>query len=409
MLKDEEWREANGIMYKEEKVYVPKNDKLRAEIIRLHHDTLIGGHGGQWKTVELVTRNFWWPGVTKKIKQYVEEHDACQCNKNCTEQPAGKLMPNSIPERPWTHISADFIIKLPLAQGYNSISSLLTPIPPSYMVAPESNIANTHYSKKLINPNINSTKARPDNTALSIQRGHPPSCVSTESSCSSSPSLMDDSPPLDCNYTERVATQNNMDIEADNTPPTAGPLRYNFAMLPLQTLCAPHKDASNDPTPSNNFNTSLEPSLPTVIPYSANVLADPNLWDSNFTAMSLFSTNKFLQRDVCNMACSLQRMACFLKQHSLKGHDGNNILQLELFGKSAWDFISVIFESGWDQLHLSENTSIYDNISTHFGSIQTHDKATENKAYPKTLMVRKTLPPISLCPSKEQMENSKKH
>jgi len=30
-------------------------------------------------------------------------------------------MPNSIPERPWTHISADFITKLPLAQGYDSI------------------------------------------------------------------------------------------------------------------------------------------------------------------------------------------------------------------------------------------------------------------------------------------------
>jgi len=30
-------------------------------------------------------------------------------------------MPNSIPEKPWTHISADFITKLPLAQEYNSI------------------------------------------------------------------------------------------------------------------------------------------------------------------------------------------------------------------------------------------------------------------------------------------------
>ena len=34
-------------MYKEEKVYVPKDDKLRAEIIRLHHDMPIKGHGGQ--------------------------------------------------------------------------------------------------------------------------------------------------------------------------------------------------------------------------------------------------------------------------------------------------------------------------------------------------------------------------
>ena len=30
-------------------------------------------------------------------------------------------MPNTIPEKPWSHISADFITKLPLAQGYNAI------------------------------------------------------------------------------------------------------------------------------------------------------------------------------------------------------------------------------------------------------------------------------------------------
>jgi len=121
MLRDEEWKEVDGIMYKERKVYVPKDDKLRVEIIRLHHDTPVGGYRGQWKMVELVTQNFWWPGVTKEVKQYVEGYDACQRNKNHTEQPAGKLMPNSIPKKPWAHISADFITKLPLAQGYDSI------------------------------------------------------------------------------------------------------------------------------------------------------------------------------------------------------------------------------------------------------------------------------------------------
>jgi len=30
-------------------------------------------------------------------------------------------MPNLISEKPWTHILADFITKLPLAQGYDSI------------------------------------------------------------------------------------------------------------------------------------------------------------------------------------------------------------------------------------------------------------------------------------------------
>jgi len=45
MLRDEEWREVDSVIYKEEKVYVPKDDKLRAEIIRLHHDMPVGGHG----------------------------------------------------------------------------------------------------------------------------------------------------------------------------------------------------------------------------------------------------------------------------------------------------------------------------------------------------------------------------
>ena len=81
-------------------MYIPKDKQLRTEIIQLHYNMPVGGHEGQWKIVELVTRNFWWPGVTKEVKRYVEEYDSYQRNKNYTEQPAGKLMPNSIPEKP---------------------------------------------------------------------------------------------------------------------------------------------------------------------------------------------------------------------------------------------------------------------------------------------------------------------
>jgi len=100
MLRNKEWREVDGVIYKEGKVYMPKDDKLRVEIIRLHHDTPVEGHGEQWKMVELVTQNFWWPGITKEVKQYIEGYDTCQHNKNYTEQLVGKLMPNSIPEKP---------------------------------------------------------------------------------------------------------------------------------------------------------------------------------------------------------------------------------------------------------------------------------------------------------------------
>ena len=58
-LRDEEWKIEEGLVLKEERVYVLKDEKLRVEIIQLHHDTPIAGHGGQWKMVELVTRNYW--------------------------------------------------------------------------------------------------------------------------------------------------------------------------------------------------------------------------------------------------------------------------------------------------------------------------------------------------------------
>ena len=45
VLRNEECKEEDGLMLKEGKVYVPKDEELRAEIIRLHHDTLVGGHG----------------------------------------------------------------------------------------------------------------------------------------------------------------------------------------------------------------------------------------------------------------------------------------------------------------------------------------------------------------------------
>jgi len=121
VLRNKEWREEDGLMLKDEKVYVPRDEELRAEVIWLHHDTLVEGHRGQWKMVELVTGNFWWPRVTTEVKQYIEGRNLCQRNKNRTEPPAGKLMPNEAPDKPWVHIMADFIVKLLLSRGYDSI------------------------------------------------------------------------------------------------------------------------------------------------------------------------------------------------------------------------------------------------------------------------------------------------
>ena len=56
-------------MLKKGKMYMLKNKKLKVEIIQLHHNVPVAGHGGKWKTTELVMRNYWWLEVMK----YMEE------------------------------------------------------------------------------------------------------------------------------------------------------------------------------------------------------------------------------------------------------------------------------------------------------------------------------------------------
>jgi len=72
-----EWQIEGNLVLKEEKVYVPKDKELRVEIIQLHHNMPAAEHGGRWKTVELITRNYWWPEVTRDIERYVERCDLC--------------------------------------------------------------------------------------------------------------------------------------------------------------------------------------------------------------------------------------------------------------------------------------------------------------------------------------------
>ena len=87
-------------MLKEGKVYVPKDEKLRVEIIWLHHDILVVEHGGRWRMTELVTRNYWWPGVTRDMRKYIDGCDMCQRIKNWTETLVGKLKLSEIPKKP---------------------------------------------------------------------------------------------------------------------------------------------------------------------------------------------------------------------------------------------------------------------------------------------------------------------
>ena len=106
---------------KEKKVCVPKNEVLRVEIIQLHHDVLVAGDGSKWKMMELVMRNYWWLEVTKDIEKYVEGYDICQRIKNKIKIPVGNLKLSKVPEKPWTHLTVNFIMKLPIVARKDTI------------------------------------------------------------------------------------------------------------------------------------------------------------------------------------------------------------------------------------------------------------------------------------------------
>lgn len=122
-LREEEWSEEQGLILFRGKVYVPNSVNLHRKIVKLHHDSMIAGHPGQFKTHELVSRNYWWPNMTRFITQYIAGCDLCKRTKMFPTPPRGKLIPNLIPENsaPWEHVSTDMIVKLPDCQGYDSI------------------------------------------------------------------------------------------------------------------------------------------------------------------------------------------------------------------------------------------------------------------------------------------------
>ena len=87
----------------------------------MHHDLPVTGHKGREKTTELVMRNYWWLGVMRDMGRYVEGYDMCQRMKNRIEAPAEKLKLSEVLEKLWTHLTMDFITKLPLVVGKNAI------------------------------------------------------------------------------------------------------------------------------------------------------------------------------------------------------------------------------------------------------------------------------------------------
>ena len=87
-------------------------------MIKIHHSW---GHPRIDKTLELITQNYWWPGMKKDIQKYMASCNTCQTVKPDQQAKAAPLHPNEIPEGPWQVVSIDMMSLLPESKGFDTI------------------------------------------------------------------------------------------------------------------------------------------------------------------------------------------------------------------------------------------------------------------------------------------------
>ena len=111
----------DGVLLLNNRIAVPDNDAVKLRILRQKHDHPSAGHPGRTKTMQLISRDFYWPSAKKSVADYVSTCIKCARNKPLRQKPRGLLQPLPIPDRPWSSLSMDFIEQLPNAGGYDSI------------------------------------------------------------------------------------------------------------------------------------------------------------------------------------------------------------------------------------------------------------------------------------------------
>ena len=69
-------------------------------ILESVYNSKVAGHFRQDKTIELVRRNFWWPGMDSHIEKYIQVCADCQRDKSWCHRRYELLLPLELPYTP---------------------------------------------------------------------------------------------------------------------------------------------------------------------------------------------------------------------------------------------------------------------------------------------------------------------
>ncbi|SJL14230.1 uncharacterized protein ARMOST_17686 [Armillaria ostoyae] len=78
-------KERNGLLYYDQRIYIPRDFAIRGEIISHYHDHIMAGHPGIEKTKELVLCDYWWPKLKRDMEAYIQGCETCTRTKANTQ------------------------------------------------------------------------------------------------------------------------------------------------------------------------------------------------------------------------------------------------------------------------------------------------------------------------------------
>ncbi|KJK73746.1 hypothetical protein H634G_10981 [Metarhizium anisopliae BRIP 53293] len=110
----------NRIYYRD-RLFLPPTDEAKIQVIYRTHSSGPGGHPGRVKTLDLITRTYWWPRMSQDVEIFVKGCDLCVRTKTSRSAPPGFLQPLPVPFRAWSDISVDYITPLPDCKRFQSV------------------------------------------------------------------------------------------------------------------------------------------------------------------------------------------------------------------------------------------------------------------------------------------------
>lgn len=105
--------DTRGALCFRNRIWIPNHEPLQTSLIQKTHDSHVTGHPGRNNTLAILSRSFYWPGMTNMVRKFCRNCDVCGRSHVWRSARQGFLLPLPVPERFYSELSIDFMTDMP--------------------------------------------------------------------------------------------------------------------------------------------------------------------------------------------------------------------------------------------------------------------------------------------------------